>query len=856
MSFVKGFKFDIFVSYSHVDDALSTGATQGWVEAFTQELRVQMAQKLGRSDLLSVFKDDEQLPGHVPLTSEILEKLRESAVMITILSRGYLISDWCLRELRSFCGFDATRRSRIFIVERTNVPPNERPPEMKDLNGYKFWGMDRHAFERPISVTPPVFQPDAFYQALGHLVTELAEELARLKENSAEPSAAVGSASIEIKSEPVEAVVEAMALHITPLTEELRAPQLSDGLFVGVGEFDERSYLPRLRHANDDAVALAHLFTIDLQLIAPDRVRLATAGETQTPESKVRMAALEKAGVRRVPATRTELMLAFQELADSRKSAPEGLLVATFSTHGYEEKGTVYLMPADGVRRFTTQTGVPLSMLQMAFHEGQAKTKLVILDICRSSGEGGIKGTESMSAGFERSLKETDGLALLCSCGEGQSSWESRNLGLGVFTHFLRAGLLGAAPARPEDGVIALDSVFAYAMANTNQFVRKKISVEQLPWCGNRNLIEGLPFALSREVSARARELVERKAKFEARKENALRNLFEARRANRGLISAAIEHVERELDFLSGEALEELIENLEKLADRKPSSCRLFSAWWDDQHVAPVIHSASRPAAGRPWMNSLGLNFVPVGDVLFAVYLTRVQDFREFARETGYKPDDGDFFLPQAGELVKGDFSWNNPGFQQGPTHPVVGVNWIQADAFCRWLTDRERAADLLTSSDFYSVPTDAMWSEAVGSDRFPWGDAWPPPAYAGNYAVTMQAGGESSRPPGTTPVGKFPPNRYGISDLGGNAWEWCADWYQKEMNSPALRAEYPFLDDDGGGGTYRFLRGGSWYNWLPRDLLSGYRNVAKYPDSRLANVGFRIVLNIGGAQKAAAIRA
>jgi formylglycine-generating enzyme required for sulfatase activity len=68
-------------------------------------------------------------------------------------------------------------------------------------------------------------------------------------------------------------------------------------------------------------------------------------------------------------------------------------------------------------------------------------------------------------------------------------------------------------------------------------------------------------------------------------------------------------------------------------------------------------------------------------------------------------------------------------------------------------------------------------------------------------------------------------------------------------MNPADLRAEFDFLNDDGGGKAYRFLRGASWFNHLERDLRSDYRNPGKYPDSRFPNVGFRCVLHLGDAQ-------
>jgi eukaryotic-like serine/threonine-protein kinase len=62
--------------------------------------------------------------------------------------------------------------------------------------------------------------------------------------------------------------------------------------------------------------------------------------------------------------------------------------------------------------------------------------------------------------------------------------------------------------------------------------------------------------------------------------------------------------------------------------------------------------------------------------------------------------------------------TWNEPGFVQGPTYPVVGVNWDDAEAFCSWLTKQEHATKVLSEELHYRLPTDTEWSIAVGLDH------------------------------------------------------------------------------------------------------------------------------------------
>lgn len=241
---------------------------------------------------------------------------------------------------------------------------------------------------------------------------------------------------------------------------------------------------------------------------------------------------------------------------------------------------------------------------------------------------------------------------------------------------------------------------------------------------------------------------------------------------------------------------------------------------------APQV-AAPVPAVASAGGNSLGVKFVPVGDVHFAVWLTRVKDFEAFAKSVNLKST-----------------AWRGPGFRQGPDHPVVNVTWTEAVAFCKWLTDKEHKDGTLPANQFYRLPYDLEWSRAVSlpdesgktpeardmgvPDVYPWGTDWPPPKGAGNY--TGEETGSDVAIKGyedgfawTAPVGSFPPNKLGLYDMGGNVWQWCMDSWNSESKA-------------------KVLRGASWYNGaLKLSLLSSCR-VHAAPDSSTDNYGFRIV--------------
>ena len=167
---------------------------------------------------------------------------------------------------------------------------------------------------------------------------------------------------------------------------------------------------------------------------------------------------------------------------------------------------------------------------------------------------------------------------------------------------------------------------------------------------------------------------------------------------------------------------------------------------------------------------------------------------------------------------------WDNSKYN-APEQPVVGVSWYDAVAYAEWAGKR--------------LPTEAEWEKAarggLAGKRYQWGDEAPDSGgvYRANYDPGNYTEDGYNYP---APVGSFPPNGYGLYDMAGNVWEWCADWLGDDYyeNSPLNNPLGPDF------GTDRVLRGGSWAH-LPDSLRVAYRC---YDPPAIAdhNIGFRCV--------------
>ncbi|OAD20211.1 serine/threonine protein kinase [Candidatus Thiomargarita nelsonii] len=164
----------------------------------------------------------------------------------------------------------------------------------------------------------------------------------------------------------------------------------------------------------------------------------------------------------------------------------------------------------------------------------------------------------------------------------------------------------------------------------------------------------------------------------------------------------------------------------------------------------------------------------------------------------------------------------NNPSYFKswfkGKNRPVEGVSWHDAVEFCKRLSEM--------TGRTYRLPSEAQWEYAARAGTTT-------PFYCGE-TITSELANNLWK---TTDVGSFPPNAFGLYDMHGNLWEWCADpWHKNYEGAPTDGSIWEGED------PHRLLRGGSWNYDLPN--LCRCANRLRYAsDNRYDDIGFRLVV-------------
>jgi len=450
-----------------------------------------------------------------------------------------------------------------------------------------------------------------------------------------------------------------------------------------------------------------------------------------------------------------------------------------FSGHGFlDERGQGFLAPQDCQLDNLGLSALRTDDLRDMLRQCKATQKILVLDCCHAgAGKGEVAGSSSQEIGG--AFKSAAGLVTIASCRKKETSLEWEKQGQGLFTHFLSAGLGGAADF-DRNGIVDNLELYRYLADEVPTTAQRELNGVQMPVQIIGDDVAGV-FALSRVVAG-PRPLVPPGGSGKP-SENSI-----------GMKFALIPAGEFPMGSRDDDAGAE--------DDEKP------------QRRVTIV---------KPYL--LGMHEVTRGQ--FASFVA-AEKFRTEAERDGQggwgydeATDELAGFLPQ--------YDWRKTGFKQADDHPVVNVSWNDAQAFCAWLSKKEGRV--------YRLPTEAEWEYACrsgGGSAFSFGDD---PKQLVAYGNVADRAFRAKKPGGydwgidaldghvfTAPVGAAKPNAWGLYDMHGNVEEWCADAMTESTTD-----------------VYRACRGGGWHS-EPQDCRSAARR-GFTPDSRRSGLGFRVVL-------------
>jgi formylglycine-generating enzyme required for sulfatase activity len=479
------------------------------------------------------------------------------------------------------------------------------------------------------------------------------------------------------------------------------------------------------------------------------------------------------------------------------------LVVVAFSGHGmqFEKKAkddpeVAYFCPVDA-RPFPRyrSTMVSLNLVYQQMEASFDGLKLLLVDACRDDpdvargSKGGVTGD---------SLPPPEGVAALFSCKAGERSWENDKLKHSVFFHHVLQCLKGE--VRAADGKASFLWLSRHVMKSVQATVPKLVTGQaQSPELKSNISDDPVLLIQPLKIVRRGPENEPIEPPKPKPKPKPFNNAI-------GLVLVRIEAG----TFWMGSPTDE--KGRDDDDDERQHSVRISQAFY------------------------LGKYPVTVGQ------------FKAFVRDDGYQTEaetDGEGgmgFTGRGNPPFKHStaYSWRATGFYQDDSYPVVNVTWKDARKFCEWLSQKEGKK--------YRLPTEAEWEYACRAGtttRYYCGSSeWGLSRVANladrslrqKWPKLTSANPWNDDYPFTSPVGTFKPNRWGLYDMHGNVWQWCADVYGKDYynRGPQQDPKGPWT------GKERVRRGGSWFS-DHRDCRCASRGHLE-PIDRFNDTGFRVV--------------
>ena len=568
-----------------------------------------------------------------------------------------------------------------------------------------------------------------------------------------------------------------LAVFLLPLLGISRAaPPLGEKYALLVGVREyDKNELRNLPYTEADVEALADV----LRKAGYERVVLMT----QTEGAK---------HTRFLP-TAANIRKALKGLLEDR-TENDGVLVA-FAGHGvqYKDEAENYFCPMDAKLADKTSL-ISLTEVYKDLEKSEAGTRLLFVDACRNDPRSdearAVDRIKLESVTRPQRALPPGGVAAFFSCSAGEKAYENSELKHGVFFHFVIEGLKGK--AADEKGNVDLDDLVRYTKRRVTNFVKEQYGddVRQMP------------------------ELIGK---------------------TRGLVSLVDSGGEKPDVSITEEKGKEEITNTIGMKLKRIKAGKFLMGSPNDEKDR---YENEGPRHEVEITKAFYMGVYPVTRGQYAAFVKAADYTTEAEIEgTGY----GYNRFKKA--FDSGKYSWRNLGFEQTDDHPVVEVTWNDATAFCAWLSKKEGKR--------YELPTEAEWEYACRAGtqtRFWCGDedsslkgnaniadsSFKDKYPKGDWAVSWDDGYAF-----TSPVGSFKANPWGLYDMHGNVWQWCADYYDAKYYENSDKKD-PFNSSKSDA---RVLRGGSWSYRVGDCRAAGRRRDA--PGSRGDSGGFRVVCRL-----------
>jgi len=638
----------------------------------------------------------------------------------------------------------------------------------------------------------------------------------------------------------------------------------SSGLFVGVSQFDDENFT-EVPYAVDDAIDLAYLFVVELELVTAKNVVLALSGIPKKPGSAQRLKQLLALGAETKQPTKSGIIKLVMDQA--RKAKKDGMFLVSVATHGFSDDGS-YLAASDTLRVALKDTGVDSSALFSYISRSEAPRQIVLLDACRERIEVGARATQGGDSAASRilydALKKTSGQVVLMGATVGGFAYDDDERKNGVFTAAVLDGLRGWAP-HDEHGLITVGILADYVDERVRLWVEANKPQHAGLSKGIGRRLEGQVAELPLAVSIEYQEQIK---SFRNTVSSNVEKLKECQSPDGPITGAIVDDITRLLRFAEGspqviDELAGLCERIDGLNQEKATEESLAFYFGQNRERLFRLMAKDEPApeiVATPGVRD-GMEVVPIPAGTFLMGLTDEQfgevapegkDWREDAmvelpahRVTlrAFRMDKHEVTNEQYLAFVKAtnhrppkSNGENDRDVWDGMTvpesvarYPVVNVSWGDAMDYCEWVGRR--------------LPTEAEWEYAArGADAstlYPWGgdpvcdQRGRSASYSkcrANITGTVDGYGVES------PACSFGEFGYGLCDMAGNAREWVYDVFGEYSGKDATNPNGPKY---GSGGRQEIvLRGGSYGHFDHKARVTARDSAG--PEGRRSWIGFR----------------